>query len=78
MVKARSRDVDEGVADLCGALDASTRSLQKACDEVVSRSAQGSTDDDAALLLVRMHAFPEDSVAAWHTTGPASGAVGSR
>ncbi|MFB8265933.1 SpoIIE family protein phosphatase [Streptomyces sp. NPDC055955] len=65
IVKARGRDVDEGIADLCGALDASAGSLQKACDEVVSLCAQGCADDDAALLLVRVHAFPVDSVATW-------------
>ncbi|MFB7161026.1 SpoIIE family protein phosphatase [Streptomyces sp. NPDC056242] len=66
IVKARGRDVDEGVADVCGALDASAGSLEKACDEVVSLCAQGSADDDAALLLVRVHALAEDSTASWH------------
>ncbi|WP_223281071.1 SpoIIE family protein phosphatase [Streptomyces antnestii] len=66
MVEARNRDVDEGVADLCRALDAPTGSLQGTCDEIVSLGAQGSAEDDAALLLVRVHALPEDSTASWH------------
>ncbi|MFF2166654.1 SpoIIE family protein phosphatase [Streptomyces sp. NPDC058175] len=66
MVEARNRDVDEGVADLCRALDASTGSLQGTCDDIVSLGAQGSAEDDAALLLVRVHALPEDSTASWH------------
>ncbi|MCZ0991084.1 SpoIIE family protein phosphatase [Streptomyces diastatochromogenes] len=78
LVKARGRDVDEGVADLCGVLDASTGSLQKACDEIVSLRAQGSADDDAALLLVRVHAFPEDSMALWHVVSDPAEVAGAR
>ncbi|MEU2927140.1 SpoIIE family protein phosphatase [Streptomyces sp. NPDC007251] len=78
IVKARSRDVDEGVADLCDALDASTASLQKACDDVASLYAQGSTDDDAALMLVRVHAFPEDSMAVWHVASDPAEVAGAR
>ncbi|MFI8997396.1 SpoIIE family protein phosphatase [Streptomyces sp. NPDC053542] len=78
MVEARSRDVDEGVADLCGALDASTGSLQQACDEIVSLRVQGSADDDAALLLVRVHAFPEDSTALWHVDPDPAEVAGAR
>ncbi|MGW0816592.1 SpoIIE family protein phosphatase [Streptomyces viridiviolaceus] len=66
MVEARSRDVDEGMADLCRVLEASTGSLQGMCDEVVSLRSQGSAEDDAALLLVRLHALPETSMASWH------------
>nr|WP_329432536.1 SpoIIE family protein phosphatase [Streptomyces sp. NBC_01280] len=78
IVKARGRDVDEGVADLCGALDASAGSLQKACDEIVSLCAPGSAEDDAALLLVRVHAFPEDSVASWQVASDPAEVAGVR
>ncbi|MFE4776212.1 SpoIIE family protein phosphatase [Streptomyces sp. NPDC056713] len=78
IVKVRGRDVDEGVADLCGALDAFAGSLQKACDEVVSLCAPGSADDDAALLLVRVHAFPEDSVASWDVASDPAEVAGVR
>ncbi|MFF3610016.1 SpoIIE family protein phosphatase [Streptomyces sp. NPDC002463] len=78
MVEARNRDVDEGVADLCGALDASTESLEQAADEIVSLRVQGSADDDAALLLVRIHAFPEDSMAFWHIASDPAEVAGAR
>ncbi|MFF1396199.1 SpoIIE family protein phosphatase [Streptomyces sp. NPDC058287] len=78
IVKARGRDVDEGVADVCGALDASAGSLEKACDEVVSLCAEGSADDDAALLLVRVHAFPADSVASWQVASDPAEVAGVR
>ncbi|MFJ8085416.1 SpoIIE family protein phosphatase [Streptomyces sp. NPDC096205] len=78
IVKARSRDVDEGLAALCRALDASAGLLQKACDEVVSLRTQESTDDDAALLLVRLHAFPEESMALWHVASDPAEVAGCR
>ncbi|WOX21599.1 SpoIIE family protein phosphatase [Streptomyces solicathayae] len=78
MVEARSRDVDEGVADLCGVLDAPAGSLQQACDEIVSLRVQGSVDDDAALLLVRIHALPADSMAFWHVASDPAEVAGAR
>ncbi|MFF4691901.1 SpoIIE family protein phosphatase [Streptomyces sp. NPDC001307] len=78
LVEARSRDVDEGVVDLCRALDASTGTLQKACDEIVSLRAQGPAEDDAALLLVRVHAFPEDCMAFWPVASDPAEVAGAR
>ncbi|MBT2442714.1 SpoIIE family protein phosphatase [Streptomyces sp. ISL-36] len=78
MVEARTRDVDEGVADLCGALDAWTGSLQQACGEIVSLRVQGAADDDAALLLVRVRACPEDSMAFWPVASDPAEVAGAR
>ncbi|MFF4145715.1 SpoIIE family protein phosphatase [Streptomyces sp. NPDC001698] len=65
LVEARDRDIDAGVTDLCRALEHPHSSLQETCDAIMSHRAQRPAEDDAALLLVRAHALPDDSTAIW-------------
>ncbi|MFD7136507.1 SpoIIE family protein phosphatase [Streptomyces sp. NPDC059894] len=66
LVASRRRDIDTGISALCDTLSqVGSGPLQQACDGVVGALLSRSPEDDAALLLVRVHALPEDRVATW-------------
>lgn len=68
LVASRRQDVDVGVRALCGALSRSgpgPRPLHEICAGVVRELLPGPPEDDAALLLVRVHALAEHLVATW-------------
>nr|WP_234315204.1 SpoIIE family protein phosphatase [Streptomyces globisporus] len=66
LVESRARDVDEGVRALCDALSDSPHArLTETCDAVIGTLLPEAPEDDAALLLLRVHALAEDLVATW-------------
>ncbi|MFE9454734.1 SpoIIE family protein phosphatase [Streptomyces sp. NPDC006739] len=66
LVEDRQTDIDAGVRSLCAALagPADDR-LDKTCDRVITRLLPQAPEDDAALLLLRVHALAESLVATW-------------
>ncbi|MFH8519567.1 SpoIIE family protein phosphatase [Streptomyces gelaticus] len=65
LVEARDRDIDIGLNELCDALSLPGRQLEETCDSVMRAVLPNSPEDDAALLLVRVHALSDDQVASW-------------
>ncbi|KUO06153.1 SpoIIE family protein phosphatase [Streptomyces caeruleatus] len=65
LVESRDRDIDVGLRKLCDALSVPGRALEETCDGVVADALPGSAEDDAALLLVRVHALSDAQVASW-------------
>ncbi|WP_364713057.1 SpoIIE family protein phosphatase [Streptomyces ossamyceticus] len=66
LVEDRQTDIDAGVRSLCAALagPADDR-LDRTCDRVITRLLPQAPEDDAALLLLRVHALAESLVATW-------------
>jgi hypothetical protein len=59
LVERRDRDLDAGIAELCRVLGGLTElPLQELCDQLLERMYLPDTEDDVALLAVRMH--PQD------------------
>jgi PAS domain S-box-containing protein len=59
LVERRDRDLDAGVAELCRVLAGLTElPLQELCDRLLQRMYLPDTEDDVALLAVRLH--PQD------------------
>ncbi|MER5359555.1 SpoIIE family protein phosphatase [Streptomyces sp. NPDC002785] len=65
LVEARDRDIDIGLNELRDALSIPGRQLEETCDSVMSAVLPKFPEDDAALLLVRVHALSDDQVASW-------------
>ncbi|MFF7313832.1 SpoIIE family protein phosphatase [Streptomyces sp. NPDC008137] len=65
LVEARHRDIDVGLAELCGALEQPAESLEEACDTVTGSLLTDRAADDVALLLARTRALPAGHVATW-------------
>ncbi len=66
LVESRTRDIDIGTGVLCDTLTApGAGPLEETCDAVVGGLVPQPPEDDAALLLVRVHALPEHLVATW-------------
>ncbi|WP_433476390.1 SpoIIE family protein phosphatase [Spirillospora sp. CA-142024] len=65
LIEDRGRDVDEGIAGLCHALDAPADSLDTVCDTVLKSLLPEQPGDDVALLLARTRTLGSDQVAAW-------------
>ncbi|MEV6796660.1 ATP-binding SpoIIE family protein phosphatase [Streptomyces sp. NPDC051320] len=66
MVESRDRDIDVGNRALCEAVSRSDRGpLEDLCDNVTAALLPRPPEDDAALLLVRVHALAEDRVSTW-------------
>jgi serine phosphatase RsbU (regulator of sigma subunit)/PAS domain-containing protein/anti-sigma regulatory factor (Ser/Thr protein kinase) len=69
LVESAQRDFDEGLAGLSGLLrTAHTGSPDTVCDTLVAGLLpvdQQDIDDDATLLVVRVHALSADQIAAW-------------
>jgi PAS domain S-box-containing protein len=59
LVERRDRDLDDGIAELCRVLGGlSDLPLQQLCDRLLERMYLPDTEDDVALLAVRVH--PQD------------------
>ncbi|WP_413098451.1 SpoIIE family protein phosphatase [Streptomyces sp. Inha503] len=58
-------NIDAGVAHLCRVLERPGITPTDACEAIASWADGDQAQDDAALLLVRVHALAEDSMAAW-------------
>ncbi|MFC4530941.1 SpoIIE family protein phosphatase [Sphaerisporangium dianthi] len=65
LIEARDRDIDQGLAALCGALTSPAASLEDTCDIVTGALLGGRASDDAALLLTRTEALSPDQFATW-------------
>jgi serine phosphatase RsbU (regulator of sigma subunit)/anti-sigma regulatory factor (Ser/Thr protein kinase) len=66
LVENRHTDIDAGVSSLCTALAGpADGQLDKACDKVITTLLPQPPEDDAALLLLRVHALAENLVATW-------------
>ncbi|MFF8919504.1 SpoIIE family protein phosphatase [Streptomyces sp. NPDC015032] len=65
LVEARDQDIDIGLNELRDALSVPGRQLEDTCDSVMSAVLPKSSGDDAALLLVKVHALSDDQVASW-------------
>ncbi|MER8047937.1 SpoIIE family protein phosphatase [Streptomyces sp. NPDC094032] len=53
LIEARDRDLDEGMAQLAGALRDTDRPLDELCDDVLAGLLDGRAQDDVAVLLAR-------------------------
>ncbi|GGS23498.1 hypothetical protein GCM10010269_72850 [Streptomyces humidus] len=66
LVESRRAGVDVGIRTLCRTLSRTgDRPLEEVCDSALAELLAGPPEDDAALLLVRVHALPENLVASW-------------
>ncbi|MFE9763636.1 SpoIIE family protein phosphatase [Streptomyces sp. NPDC005808] len=72
LVESSKREMDEGMADLAHLLSAAHGTetgadLDQLCDTLTAGllPAEHPTADDAALLIVRLHALPGDRMASW-------------
>ncbi|MGI5508304.1 SpoIIE family protein phosphatase [Streptomyces sp. CA-106131] len=72
LVERRDGDIDIRIKQLCEILSRPARPLDQVCDEAMSVLLPSAPDDDAALLLVRLHAVPADRVVTWHIASDAS------
>ncbi|MCP3819772.1 SpoIIE family protein phosphatase [Streptomyces sp. A3M-1-3] len=82
LIQARKRDVDESLADLCGALTVPARSLEETCRAVEGALLHDrSTDDvadDVALLIARTRVLEAEKVAMWELPVEATAAAQAR
>ncbi|MFF8970837.1 PP2C family protein-serine/threonine phosphatase [Streptomyces sp. NPDC014995] len=58
----RAHDADVGLKALARAMDRGRTSLAETCDSLAAARSAGLTEDDAALLLVRVHVLDADSM----------------
>ncbi|MEV6796614.1 SpoIIE family protein phosphatase [Streptomyces sp. NPDC051320] len=66
LVESRDRDIDAGIRALCEAVSRpGCDPLEHLCDRVTAALLPRPPEDDAALLLIRMHALAEDQVSTW-------------
>ncbi|MDX3524641.1 SpoIIE family protein phosphatase [Streptomyces scabiei] len=66
LVEDRQTDIDSRVRSLCTALSGSGNvQLDRTCDTVITRLLPQAPEDDAALLLLRVHALADSLVATW-------------
>jgi anti-sigma regulatory factor (Ser/Thr protein kinase) len=65
LIENRYRDVDQGIAALCRALERPAQSLDDACDTVTADLLDGHAVDDVALLLARTRTLSPHQVATW-------------
>ncbi|MEU9482026.1 SpoIIE family protein phosphatase [Streptomyces sp. NPDC048191] len=66
LVQSRERDVDAGVRSLCATLSGLRHArLEETGDTVLGTLLPTAPEDDAALLLLRVHALAENLVATW-------------
>ncbi|WP_181801478.1 SpoIIE family protein phosphatase [Streptomyces shenzhenensis] len=62
LVQTRAHDADLGLEALTRAMDRGGTSLAETCDSIITARPEGSAEDDAAILLVRVHALDADSM----------------
>ncbi|GAA1254924.1 SpoIIE family protein phosphatase [Kitasatospora nipponensis] len=65
LVESRKHQLDEGLLAFRTALQNGAPALERLCDEVLSELDPHHGEDDIALLMARVHAFPEDAVGDW-------------
>ncbi|MFD9356211.1 SpoIIE family protein phosphatase [Streptomyces sp. NPDC060031] len=53
LIEARDRDLDQGMAELAGALRGAGQPLERLCDGILARLLPGDPQDDVAVLLAR-------------------------
>ncbi|MFI1166931.1 SpoIIE family protein phosphatase [Streptomyces sp. NPDC020801] len=68
LVESRRHDLDDRLAQLCGALCRPVASLETVCDSVLETLHLEPQGDDIALLLARTRALDQDQVASWDLT----------
>jgi anti-sigma regulatory factor (Ser/Thr protein kinase) len=79
MVESRDRDIDVGIRALCEAVSRPDGGpLEDLCANVTAALLPRPPEDDAALLLVRMHALAEDLVSTWEIRDDPSDVARSR
>ncbi|GCE01437.1 SpoIIE family protein phosphatase [Embleya hyalina] len=76
LVETRDRSLDVGIGLLCEALEGPPGPLERTADRIVADVHEEPGFDDVALLVARLDALAEDSVASWWL--PAEPAVVSR
>ncbi len=65
LVESRKHQLDEGLLAFRTALQNGSPGLEKLCDQVLSELDPHHGEDDIALLMARVRAFPEDAVGDW-------------
>ncbi len=65
LVESRKHQLDEGLLAFRTALQNGSPGLETLCDQVLSELDPHHGEDDIALLMARVRAFPEDAVGDW-------------
>ncbi|MFF8605656.1 SpoIIE family protein phosphatase [Streptomyces sp. NPDC015346] len=65
LVESREQDIDVGLSRLRDALSRPGRTLEETGDSVLTTMLPHPSEDDAALLLARVHALSDGQVASW-------------
>jgi anti-sigma regulatory factor (Ser/Thr protein kinase) len=65
LVESRKHQLDEGLRAFRAALSAEGKALEDLCDHVLGELNPHHGEDDIALLMAKVHAFPEDAVGNW-------------
>ncbi|WP_244304224.1 SpoIIE family protein phosphatase [Streptomyces lydicus] len=65
LVESRHHPLDEGLQAFRAALSDAGRTLEDACDHVLSALDTSHGEDDIALLMARVHGLPKDAVGDW-------------
>ncbi|GAA2725297.1 ATP-binding SpoIIE family protein phosphatase [Actinocorallia aurantiaca] len=66
LVEVRGHDLMDGLAELCGVLDARRLPLDAQCEEVLRvLPVRGRQDDDVALLMADLNGIPAARIARW-------------
>lgn len=68
LLESRHRDVEEGIAALCEAIEVPAAELDKQCDALLENLGAQHRDDDVALVMARLTGIPSDRVASWLIT----------
>ncbi len=65
LVESRKHQLDEGLRAFRVALSEGSKGLEDLCDHVLGELNPHHGEDDIALLMAKVHAFPEDAVGDW-------------
>ncbi|WP_432277571.1 SpoIIE family protein phosphatase [Kitasatospora brasiliensis] len=65
LVESRKHQLDEGLRAFRSALSGDGKGLEDLCDHVLGELNPHHGEDDIALLMAKVHAFPEDAVGNW-------------
>ncbi|MEV0533197.1 SpoIIE family protein phosphatase [Kitasatospora sp. NPDC050463] len=65
LVESRKHQLDEGLRAFRTALSAEGKGLEDLCDHVLGELNPHHGEDDIALLMAKVHAFPDDAVGNW-------------
>ncbi|WP_344942958.1 SpoIIE family protein phosphatase [Actinomadura miaoliensis] len=75
LLERRDRDIERGLAELCGRLADPPRSLDATCDAALGMLGAPAPADDVALVAVGLDGIPAEHVASW-TLEPEASMVG--